>query len=148
VSEILNRLKQAEAERERVIAERRRHEAEADAALAEREREEQARMLQQAERPVARQPARAQPPQSAPRASQEPTPQQRSRLAAGVAIGAAMAVVFWVGTLVPQQQPEPVVKAPPVPAVRPITPAKAPPPALFRMDQDLDAFASRVKDPP
>ncbi len=41
VSEILNRLKHAEAERERVIRERRRLEAEADAAMAAQEREQE-----------------------------------------------------------------------------------------------------------
>ena len=142
MSQILNRLKQAEEERQRVIAERKRLEIEADAALAEREREERVRAQQHAERPVAA-------PPSAQRAAE--TPQQRSRFAAALAIGVAMAVVFWVGTLVPQK-PEIVVRAPepaPMPATATPAPApKSPPPALFRMDGDLEAFAARVKDRP
>jgi hypothetical protein len=145
VSQILNRLKQAEEERQRVIAERKRLETEADAALAEREREEMVRAQQRAERPV----AAPQAPQTAPPAAE--TPQQRSRFAAALAIGVAMAVVFWVGTLVPQK-PEIVVRAPdpaPMPAAATPAPApKSPPPALFRMDGDLEAFAARVKDKP
>jgi hypothetical protein len=145
VSQILNRLKQAEEERQRVIAERKRLETEADAALAEREHEELVRAQQDAERPI----ARPQAPQPAPPAAE--TPQQRSRFAAALAIGVAMAAVFWVGTLVPQK-PEIVVQAPapaPVPAIAiPAPAAKAPPPGLFRMDGDLDAFAARLKDKP
>ncbi|HEY6966938.1 MAG TPA: hypothetical protein VI229_05655 [Burkholderiales bacterium] len=143
MSQILNRLKQAEEERQRVIAERKRLETEADAALAEREREEMVRAQQGAERPVA-------PPQAPPPAQTvAETPQQRSRFAAALAIGVAMAVVFWVGTLVPQK-PEIVVQATaPVQAVAtPAPAAKAPPPELFRMDGDLDAFALRLKDKP
>jgi hypothetical protein len=145
VSQILNRLKQAEEERQRVIAERKRLEAEADAGLAEREREEMVRAQEHAERPV----AQPQAPQSAQPAAE--TPQQRSRFAAALAIGVAMAVVFWVGTLVPQK-PEIVVQAPASAPVRasaaPAPAAKTPPPELFRIDGDLDAFAARLKDKP
>ena len=149
MSQILNRLKQAEEERQRVIAERKRLETEADAALAEREREEMVRAQQHAERPVAAPQAPQPAPPSVQRAAE--TPQERSRFAAALAIGVAMAVVFWVGTLVPQK-PEIVVRAPdpaPMPATATPAPApKSPPPALFRMDGDLEAFAARVKDKP
>jgi hypothetical protein len=139
MSEILNRLKQAEAERERVIAERKRLEAEADAALDAREREEFVRSERLAARPMPPQPAQA----------AQPTPQQSSRLAAAVAMAAALAVVFWIGTLMPRKPATPAVA--PLPAAAVSTPAPAPPPVrmppeLFRLERDLDAFASRVKE--
>ena len=145
MSQILDRLKQAEQERERVIAERKRLESEADAALAAHEREQN---LQQQE------PRAAPPPPVQPRAQtpqqKAQTPQQQSRMAATVAIAVAMAVVFWVGTLMPRKpMQEPAVRseeraaravAPePVAAVRPGAPA------LFKLDTDLDAFAARAK---
>jgi hypothetical protein len=136
MSEILNRLKQAEAERERVIAERKRLEAEADAALDAREREEFVRSEQLASRPVP-------PPQ--PALPVQPTPQQSSRLAAAVAMAAALAVVFWIGTLMPRKPATPAVAPPPAAAVSAPAPARTPP-ELFRLERDLDAFASRVKD--
>ena len=126
MSEILNRLKQAEAERERVLAERRRLEAAVEASPTER--------------PVAQAPS-LQP------ASE--TPEQRSRFAAALGIAVAMAIVFWVGTLMPRKaappaqptvlEPAPVAAAPE---------GKAPPPELFRMDADVDAFAARLKGKP
>jgi hypothetical protein len=141
MSEILNRLKQAEAERERVIAERKRLESEADAALDAREREEFVRSEQLAARPV-------QAPQQALPA--QPTPQQSSRLAAAVAMAAALAVVFWIGTLMPRKPAAPAMAPPPAAAVSTAAPAPPPPartpPELFRLERDLDAFASRVKD--
>jgi hypothetical protein len=133
MSEILNRLKQAEAERERVIAERRRLEAEADAALAEREREEFVRGEQRAARPVT------------PQQPVQPTPQQSSRLAAAVAMAAALAVVFWIGTMMPRKQATPAVAPPPL-AVTPAPMSKSNPPELFRLERNLDAFAARVKE--
>ena len=142
MSEILNRLKQAEAERERVIAERKRLEAEADAALDARERDEFVRSEQLAARPM--QPQVALPAQ--------PTPQQSSRLAAAVAMAAALAVVFWIGTLMPRKPAAPALAPPPATAVSTAAPAQAlpvrTPPELFRLERDLDAFASRVKDKP
>jgi uncharacterized membrane protein YccC len=133
VSQILDRLKQAEQERERVIAERKRLEAEADAALADRERDQ---ILQQAGRSAPLPPAQ-------PRAQ---TPQQQSRAAAAIAIAVAMGVVFWIGTLVPRKpatSTTPAVQAP-EPA-RPAAREPAAAPALFKFDTDLDSFAVRAK---
>ena len=145
MSQILNRLKQAEEERERVIAERKRLEAEADAGLAEREREELALARQRGELLVGAQPAS----QSAQQLAPEATPQQRSRFAAALGIAVAMVVVFWVGTLMPRKAAPPVAIAPtppvPVPAA---PPAPREPPQLFTLDRDLDAFAARVKENP
>jgi hypothetical protein len=131
VSQILDRLKQAEQERERVIAERKRLEAEADAALAAHEREQ---LLQQEPRAVLPPPARP----------KEQTPQQQSRLAAAVAIAVAMAVVFWVGTLMPRNPANP----PAEPAPKALVPAPRAAPALFKLDSDLEAFAARTQDKP
>ena len=129
MSQILDRLKQAEQERERVIAERKRLEAEADAALAAREREQ-----------IRQQEPRAAPPLP-PKAQ---TPQQQSRFAAAVAIAAAMAVVFWVGTLMPRN----AANLPAEPAPKAFVPAVRAAPALFKLDSDLEAFAARTRDQP
>ena len=129
MSEILKRLKQAEEARARVLAERKRLEAEAEVET------DEALAAQPAAAPAAEPPA---PPAAE-------TPQQRSRFAAALAIGVAMAIVFWVGTLVPQK-PVQVVQGP---ASAPPAPVAKSPPQLFRMDGDLDAFAARVrKDKP
>lgn len=128
MSEILNRLKQAEAERERVIA--------------ERERKEFMRAEQLAARPVS--PQSAQSAQSA-----QPSPQKSSRLAAALAMAAALAVVFWIGTLMPRKPAAPAVSPaePPAAAVSTLAPVPAStPPELFKLERNLDAFASRVKD--
>ena len=138
MSEILKRLKHAEAERERVIAERKRLETEADAALAQRDREEFVAWQRVAERPL--------PPRV-----DVPAPRQGSRLAAGAAIAVALLVVFWIGTMMPRDSaparaPEPVAAFPatapaPVPAVRPA-------PVVFKLDRDAEAFARRAGERP
>src|SRR4029077_5323761 len=138
VSQILDRLKQAEQERERVIAERKRLEAQAAAALAAREREQ---IVQQQE-------PRAAPPLPAQPKAQ--TPQQQSRMAATIAIAVAMAVVFWIGTLMPRKPlQEPAVRteerAARAVAPEPTVPARPAAPALFKLDTDVDAFAARAK---
>jgi hypothetical protein len=132
MSKILEQLKQAEEQRERLIAERKRLEAEADAALAAREREERYRNSPAAQ--AAAEPAL--PPRGAPPAAH--TPQQQSRLAAGLAMAAALAVVFWVGTLVsrPAATPAPAARAPEKPAA----------PELFKYDRDVEAFAARLRE--
>ncbi len=130
MSQILAKLKQAEAQRARVIAERGGPAAEAELA-----REEYLREQRRAER-------------AAEARGGEPTREQRSRFAAGLGIAVAMAIVFWVGTLVPRKAAPPAQESAP-PAATPAEPApaeRAPPPALFRMDTDLDAFSARVKD--
>ena len=140
MSRILEQLKQAEEQRERLIAERRRLEAEADAALAAREREE--RRFPPAEPTRVAESAAATAPRAAPPV---PTPQQQSRVAAAVAMAVAMAVVFWVGTLVsrPPAAPDPVARVPETALRAPDLPAA---PALFRLDRDLDAFAARLRE--
>ena len=137
MSQILDRLKQAEQERERVIAERKRLEAEADAALAAREREQ---ILQQEPRIVP--PMPPVPPMQPPPKAQ--TPQQQSRVAAGIAIAVALAVVFWVGTLMPRN----AANLPAEPAPKAFVPAVRAAPALFKLDSDLEAFAARTRDQP
>jgi hypothetical protein len=137
VSQILDKLRKAEEERARVIAERGGGDAAAELAREEYLREQ--RRLQAAEA----------------RRSDPPTREQRSRFTAGLGIAVAMAIVFWVGTLMPRKAappaPEPVAQA--VAPAEPSAPApaaaeKAPPPALFRMDADVDAFAERLKGKP
>ena len=138
MSKIIDQLRQAEEQRERFVAERKRFEAEADAALAAREREE--RRLP----PAA--PTRLGEPAAASRAAPPArSPQQQSRVAAAVAIAAAMAVVFWVGTLVsrPPAAPDSVPRVPETALRAPDLPAA---PALFRLDRDLDAFAARLRE--
>ena len=135
MSQILNRLKQAEEERERVIAERKRLEAEADAALFARDREQ---ILQQEQRAA---------PLLPPVKPNTQTPQQQSRVAAAVAIAVAMAVVFWIGTLVPRPPAASAVQ-PPQPAPPALAPAARAAPVLFKLDGDLDAFAARVTEKP
>ncbi len=136
MSQILDKLRQAEAERARVIAERGGRDAQAELA-----REEYLREQRRAER-------------AAEARGAEPTREQRSRFAAGLGIAVAMAIVFWVGTLVPRKAAPPAPESAPPSAGRiepepaPAPAEKAPPPALFRMDADLDAFAARVKDQP
>ena len=139
MSKILEQLRQAEEQRERLIAERRRFEAEAEAALAAREREEH--------RLAPAEPARFAEPAAASRAAPPvQTPQQQSRVAAAIAIATAMAVVFWVGTLVsrPPALEAPLRAAEPAALARAHDLAAAP--ALFRLDRDLDAFAARLRE--
>ncbi len=137
MSEILDKLKDAEAQRQRIIAERRRLEAEADAALAAQEREDAVRRAKFAGA-APRAPAEG---ASAPAADAAParTPQQGSRFAAALAIGAALAVVFWIGTLVPQEPQRPA-------PVAPAQATRAPAPPLFMLDRDAEAFAARARD--
>jgi hypothetical protein len=138
VSQILDKLKKAEEERARIIAERGMRDADAararEESLRERRREEQA----------------------SPAQTDEPAREQRPRFAAGLGIAVAMAIVFWVGTLMPRKAAPPAQESP-APAARRAEPAaapapaaadKAPPPALFRMDADVYAFSSRLKDKP
>ena len=119
MSQILNQLKRAEAERERLIAERRRIEAEADAALAAREREEFV----------------------PPPAARKPAPAPRRRLLAGLAalasVAAASVVLFLLGEDQTAQPPAPVRPA-----------ALSVPTARFelRLDHDADGFAARVRE--
>jgi len=135
VSQILDKLRKAEEERARVIAERGGRDAAAGLAREEYLREQ--RRLQAAEA----------------RRSDPPTREQRSRFTAGLGIAVAMAIVFWVGTLMPRKAAPPALE-PVAQAVAPAEPAapapaeKAPPPALFRMDADVDAFAERLKGKP
>jgi hypothetical protein len=126
MSEILNRLKQAEAERERVIADRKRLEAEADEALAQRDRDEFIAWQQVAARPV--------PEREAP-----PSRPASSRLAAGLAMAAALGVVFWLGTMVPRAGTPPRPTAPVV-----VAPALKPAVVLFQLDRNLEGFARKA----
>jgi hypothetical protein len=135
VSQILDKLKKAEEERARVVAGRGGGDAATELAREEYLREQ--RRLQAAEA----------------RRSEPPTREQRSRFTAGLGIAVAMAIVFWVGTLMPRKAAPPA-QAPVAQAVTQAAPAapapaeKAPPPALFRMDADVDAFAVRLKGKP
>jgi hypothetical protein len=136
MSQVLNRLKQAEADRERLIAERRRLEAEADAALAEREREEGAVHTQAESVPPAL------PAAVHTRAVQEAT----ARRSWGTfAIVAALACAFLLGTLVSRESAAPKAPAPAAPpAIAAAVPAAKAPPALFRLEQDSEAFGARA----
>lgn len=136
MSQVLNRLKQAEADRERVIAERRRLEAEADVALAELEREEGSARAQAASAPPAL------PPTVHTRAVREAAVR---RSWGTFAIVAALACAFLLGTLVSRESGPPKVPAPAAqPAVAAAVPAAKAPPALFRLEQDSEGFGARA----
>jgi uncharacterized membrane protein YccC len=131
MSQVLDRIRQAEEERERVIAERRRIEAEADSALAEHEREEALRRAQ------AESSAPPLPPAVHTRAVQEASAR---RTWGTVAAAVAVACAFWLGTRV---QPSPPAAPAPAQAVTPVA-APTAAPVLFRLDADSEAFAARA----
>lgn len=141
MSRILEQLKKAEQDRERLVAERKRLELEADAALAAQDREERGRTPPVAEPapPPRPEQVRKQAQQPVQKPVQNQVPQQ-SRFAAGLAMAAALAVVFWVGTLVSRPAPVPA----PLPAAR--APEKPAAPELFKYDRDVDAFAARLRE--
>ena len=120
MSQILDQLKRAEAERERLIAERRRIETEADAALAARERAESG-----PQRPVLR----------------ELAPASKSWLLAGIAalacVAALSAALLFSGEKQSTQKEAPARTA-----------AIAVPAAHFelKLDRDLESFARRLRD--
>lgn len=123
MSQILNQLKLAEAERERLIAERRRIETEADTALAAREREE-----------------------SGPRPPllREPAPAPKRRLLAGLAalacIAALSAALLFTGEKQSTQQEVPARSAVIAVPAAPATPFE------LRLDRNADGFAARVRE--
>ncbi len=162
MSKILEQLKQAEAQRERIVAERQQLEDEANAALAAREREELARRAAAtapAADPVAlakaesealaasrvRQ-AEAAAREKAEAAGAQPPRQDRRVLAgAAVAIAVALAAVFWGILFVPQKD---AAKEPGVAASAPqVLQAETRGGSLrLKLDQDTDAFAARVRE--
>ncbi len=120
MSQILDQLKRAEAEREHLIAERRRIETEADAALAARERAESG-----PQRPVLR----------------EPAPAPKRRLLAGLVAFAFIAAMS-VALLFPGEKQSAQKEMP----AR--TPVIAVPAAHFelKLDRDLESFARRLQE--
>ncbi len=132
VSLILNRLKQAEAERERLVAERKRAEAEADAALAAYEREQalqpRAAVMQQA-------------PAAGKAAKTRAAPPAATAIPALVLAGLAAAAGFSAALLI-TDSPAPTPPAP-------IAPAPPAAPAFnseLRLDRDAEGFAARAKE--
>ena len=122
MSEILNRLKQAERERERVVAERRRLETEADAALGAREREELGRRIDADPAPVA--------PAASRSAAPAPVRGAWRWGLAGLAIGLAVSFVMrFEGT--PAQKD---------------TAAASPGKSELILDRDVEGFAARARE--
>ena len=123
MSQILNGLKRAEAERELLIAERKRIEAEANAALASREREETV-------------------PQQSVARRLGPAPKRRllAGLAALVCIAALSAALLFSGEKQSTQKEVParpaVVAVPAVPAAQ----------FELRLDRNADSFAARARE--
>jgi hypothetical protein len=133
MSMILDRLKEAEARRQEVIAERKRLEAEADAALAAREREE-----------------RGMPPpaKGEERAAQPVRPDRRPWAGGAVVIALVLVAGFWSGMFSAEKEPikEPAKALIAVPAAPKTEPEPGNPPFQLKLDRDADAFAARVKD--
>ena len=135
MSQILNHLKRAEAERERVITERKRVESEADAGLAAREREE----------------AVSRAPQGA---HSGPAPRAQKR-GLGPGLGLGLVVIAGITVALPfagdlfrkasAPTASPAPSAPPAPAVvaAPAAPAGR---IELRLDRDAEGFAARVRE--
>jgi hypothetical protein len=121
VSKILDKLREAEVQRERVIAERRRLETEANAALAAREINDGRALSANAAAP-----ARA----AAPTAREPAAPPSSSASTAWMAVGAALVLCLAIGVLYFRQEPQPR------------------PQGVFqlKLDRDLESFARRVQE--
>ncbi len=135
MTKILEQLKQAEAQRERIVAERRRLEEEANAALAAQERDELARRAAASERrsdPVAQ--------AKAERSNVQPPPQDR-RVLAGVAviIAVALIAVFWGSRFAPREDAATYRAAAAQFGARGD-------PLRLKLDRDLGAFAARARE--
>jgi len=131
MSEILDRLKQAEAERERVIAERRRLEAEADAALAAREREEARRLG-------------GQPPPAVQPVAPAPRPAPRRSWGALLVATLALAAGYAAGLRNGPAPPSARAPAAPAPAAAPVEATPAGDPLPLKLDADLPSFSARL----
>jgi hypothetical protein len=118
MSRILDKLQAAEAQRQSIIAERRRLEAEADAALAAQDREARAPHLQ------------ADPPQSG-----IPAPVRRPLHFPWTWALAAIAFLAVAIVVLPEKK-----RAPAAPAA-----AAAPPAFGLKLDHNVDAFAARLR---
>ena len=123
MSQILDKLRLAEAERQRIVAERKRLEAEADAALAAREMEERAGRAPAVVRADA--PARERR-KIERRTRASPPAGSRTRLA----VGAALALCLAAGVALFRQEPKPV-------------PQRA---FELKLDRDLESFAQRLAE--
>lgn len=128
MSKIYEKLREAEAERERVVAERKRLEAEADAALAEREREER---LERAG--VARPATDSAHGRAA--AARSKTESRGLPMAWLGAVTTALVAGVAIGVLVPKKA------APRLEPAAPVVQAGALP---LKLDRDLDAFSARL----
>jgi hypothetical protein len=137
MTRILEQLKQAEAQRERVVAERKQLEAEANAALAAHEREERARHAAATAPPV--------DPASQAKAGAAQQPQDK-RVLAGVAVMIAVALiaVFWGVPFSPQEDAVTYRGAAMVPETGAQIEARGDPLRL-KLDRDPGAFAARVR---
>ena len=141
MTKILEQLKQAEAQRQRVVAERKQLEDEANAALAAYEREERARRAAAATPPL--DPAsRAEAGRDAAR-----QPLQGKRVLAGVAvlIAAALIAVFWGIPFAPQEDAQTYRGAATLPEAGALVEARGDPLRL-KLDRNLGAFAARVRE--
>lgn len=121
MSRILDQLREAEVQRERVVAERRRLEAEADAALAAREIDDR--------RDISANPAA--PERGAAQSTRErAAPPSPSANTTWMAIGATLVSCLAVGVLYFKQEPQPR------------------PQGVFqlKLDRDLESFAKRVQE--
>ena len=120
MSHFLEKIRDAEQRRLRVVAERRRLEAEADAALASREREEQRRTHDD-------------PPQAAP--APPATPASARYFPWG---WATVALAFLAGSvfLMPEKEKAPAAEARPE-AMRSFG---------LKLDRDVEAFSARVRE--
>lgn len=140
MTKILEQLKQAEAERQRVVAERKQLEDDANAALAAYEREERARRAAAMTPPL----GPVSQVKGAKGAAREPQQDRRVLAGVAVAIAAALTAVFWGIWFAPQKD-----------AAREFKAAVSPPaaqmqargdPLQLKFDQDVGSFAARVRE--
>ena len=153
MSRILDRLQEAEAQRQRVVAERKRLEAEADAALAARDLEEQtgkARIQVPVPRadPGAREASETAAPLAVERRAavdaEAARPHRRAWAGAAAGVAVVLAAGLWSGIF--SSEKEPVRETTEEPAARPETePVQSNPPFRLKLDRDVEAFAARVK---